>query len=134
MTVNIFTYGTLMFDTVWLQVTGSLNKNRKAKIRGFRRMSVNGEVYPALIPGSANDIVEGILYFAVDDLTLRRLDRFEGSAYEPQQINVVLSDDCFIPARCYVLKKEYYHIIDGQKWDPGQFEKVHLQSFLKYGL
>jgi len=133
MTVNIFTYGTLMFAAVWRHMTGSLNKNLKAEIRGFKRMSVNGEVYPALIPGSGKDLVDGRLYFEVDDLTVHRLDRFEGSAYEAQQINVVVGDDRILPARCYILKKEYYHILDQQIWDPVHFEKYYLQTFLKSG-
>jgi len=131
MITNIFTYGTLMFRPVWLQASDKVHKSIDAKIYGFERKSVQGEVYPVLIPGDKNDLVDGVVFFDISEHTRLKLDAFEGPQYELQEIEAVTQDNKIVKAHAYILKKEFYHIISQNYWDPQRFEKEHLENFLK---
>jgi gamma-glutamylcyclotransferase (GGCT)/AIG2-like uncharacterized protein YtfP len=130
MEFNIFAYGTLMFEQVWLAVAGMLHKNKKASLIHLKRMSLRGEVYPVLIAGDKNDRVDGVLFFNINRETLAKLDTFEGPQYERREIEVITIDDKILPACTYILKKEFYHIISEKVWDPEHFEKNQLDLFL----
>ena len=127
---HVFTYGTLMFELVWLKVTVTTFKNAKAQICGFRRTAVKGQVYPALIPGKENDKVDGIIYFDINDYIIRKLDRFEGHAYNRQRVEVDLRDGSKVFAQTYVLKKAFFSIIEDKIWDQQHFAERYLKDFL----
>lgn len=81
---HIFTYGCLMFDPVWTRVVGGRYKKRTARLDGFCRRRMHGQIYPAVVPCSAEAHVEGVLYLDVDEADIGRLDRFEGKYYKRQ--------------------------------------------------
>lgn len=61
---HLFAYGTLMCDDIIAEISGSLLSHVSATLRGYRRMCVKGEHYPALVP-EAGGSVEGVLYLNV---------------------------------------------------------------------
>ena len=121
MPTHIFTYGTLMFEAIWLRVTGIKCNSCRAQISGFQRKAVKGQVYPVLIPGSKNDKVDGIIYLGVNDDIIQKLDRFEGQAYKRRKVQVEINDGSKIPAQTYILKKTFFSIIENKTWDQQQF-------------
>jgi len=128
--INVFTYGTLMFKPVWIKVTGILYKSQNARIYGFSRKSVTGQQYPVLIPAGKDQTVKGVLYLDVSEPVLKKLDRFEGSAYLRQKVEAEINNKRKVTAHAYVLKKEYYSVIDEREWDPVFFEKINMMTFL----
>jgi gamma-glutamylcyclotransferase (GGCT)/AIG2-like uncharacterized protein YtfP len=76
--VNIFTYGTLMFEEIWSQVTAGEYDRIPAILSGYDRKLARGEVYPVLYPSTDISLVEGFVYIGVTDVDLGKLDAFEG--------------------------------------------------------
>ncbi|MGD8894123.1 MAG: gamma-glutamylcyclotransferase [Desulfobacterales bacterium] len=81
MNLNIFAYGTLMIPSLMYAVTARHFGSQKAILRNYARFTVKGESYSGIIPVT-DAITEGIIYFNVDELSLRRLDTFEGDLYQ----------------------------------------------------
>lgn len=130
MKMNVFTYGSLMFEPVWRQVVGKARRRRDARICGFKRRKVRGEIYPAIVPASSRDCVEGKLYLDVDPEDLARLDEFEGCFYRKERVRCDLKDGTTAMAWVYVFGREYRNLIENEDWDPDRFEQMVLRSFL----
>jgi len=126
---NIFTYGTLMYRSVWEQVVSGDYTSTPAKLLNYRKRAVCQEVYPALVQGE-NGTVDGVLYRAVSQNDIIILDRFEGSEY--QRIEVVVQSDGDTPIRAYtyVLHADFHEQLLPQDWDRVAFEKHGMQVFL----
>jgi gamma-glutamylcyclotransferase (GGCT)/AIG2-like uncharacterized protein YtfP len=130
MGMNLFTYGSLMFDEVWSQLVCGDYVKRSARLQGFTRRRVHGDVYPVIVRGRDGDWVDGVVYFGVDDADLKRLDLFEAEPYD-RQTHLVVVDGCEKhPADAYVLKDDYRHMIHDCEWDPQWFEREALPIFI----
>jgi len=46
--MNLFTYGSLMFAEVWSQLVRGDYVKRPARLHGFTRRRVHGDVYPVI--------------------------------------------------------------------------------------
>ena len=128
--VNIFTYGTLMFEEIWSRVVvGKYNKT-PAIVNGYDRKMARGEVYPVLFPSTGFSLVEGIVYIGVTDADLQELDSFEGKYYSRQPAEALVREAAKLPVQVYVLKQEYYSVISHKDWDPARFRIDGIQLFL----
>ena len=78
--INIFVYGSLMFDTVWGALIRADYEKLGARLDGYARCCVSGEVYPGLIEAE-NGVVNGVLVMGVATPDIHVLDRFEGDCY-----------------------------------------------------
>ena len=128
--VNIFTYGTLMFEEIWSQVTAGEHDRIPAILSGYDRKLARGEVYPVLFPSADISLVEGFVYIGATDADLEKLDAFEGEYYFRQPAEAVIYEATKLPVEVYVLKEEYYSIISHQEWDPVRFKTEGMQLFL----
>lgn len=130
MGMNLFTYGSLMFDEVWSQLVRGDYVKRSARLHGFTRRRVHDDVYPVIVPSRDYDWVDGIVYFDVDDNDLRRLDLFEAEPYDRQTHIVVVDGREEHRADAYVLKDCYRHMMHDREWDPLWFEREALPLFI----
>ena len=89
-------------------------------LKGYRRRSVIGEHYPAIVPDTENS-VEGIIYRDVPDSAIDRLDRFEGEMYDRLPVNIELKNGGVLPAETYVLKAAFSHRLAQTDWDFDDF-------------
>ena len=128
--VNVFTYGSLMFDPVWSRVVAPGHDRCEAILTGYDRKAVRGEVYPVIVPSSTCSQVQGLVYLDVSVPDLARLDRFEGEYYFRKTEQVVTLNKTILPAEIYVLKEEYYAIISTREWDPVHFSTTGIHSFM----
>ena len=127
---NIFTYGSLMFDSVWSKVvTGSYDR-LESVLQGYDRKGVYNELYPVVVPSSFHSQVRGIVYRNVSISDLDRLDQFEGEYYFRKTEKVITLELRILAAEVYVLKEEYYSIISPQGWDPVHFSTTGIHSFM----
>lgn len=127
MAVGVFVYGSLMFDAVWSRVVKRSYGSAAADARGFVRVQVPGEEYPALLRHDTAS-TRGLLWKAVDGEDLQRLDAFEGFEYERILIDVDV-EGAVQQAWVYLwLKPE--GLDPDRIWDPEHFKAVGLPRFL----
>ena len=128
--MNIFTYGSLMFDRVWTVVVAGAYRKTNARLFGYQRRQIRGEAYPALIPGAADDQVDGVVYLDVVQRNAVRLDRFEGAYYSKKKEICSLPDGSRISAWVYVFKEKFADLVEPQTWDPDWFKKNDIHTFM----
>jgi len=103
---------------------------------------VRDQVFPAIVPGSNNDFVEGIVIEDILPNELSALDYFEdeGEMYARLDVNVELvgGDDATsaaelstnIDAQTYVWIESLSQISVGELWDYDRFRKDSLSWYL----
>ncbi len=128
--MNLFVYGTLRIPSVMYTVTDRRFRFVDAVIRGYARYSIKGESYPGIIP-TTNAATDGIVYLDVDELSLKRLDEFEGDLYQRTPIPAETGKGEIYDAETYVIKPEYQWCLTSKEWHLNEFSQNHLQSFLK---
>lgn len=126
--IDLFTYGSLMYREVWMQVVGREVSKERAVLKGYLRRRIKKDFYPVIFPGQGE--VLGFLYHDVPFGKLAKLDTFEGRYYRRAQVNVKSASGDLVVAYTYVLRSDYYSLIDGD-WDPAEFESNGLLRFLE---
>lgn len=128
MSVNCFTYGTLMCAEIMSAVRGRKLSGEPATLVGFSRHAVRDADYPGIRP-AAGARVEGVLYRDLDTPALRRLDAFEGEQYQRETVEVILPDGHRLSADTYVIKPEHLSILLPEDWDFDAFLAVGKARF-----
>ena len=128
--MKIFAYGTLMIPEVMYAVTTREFRFKNAILRGYARFTVKGESYPGIIPVT-DAVTEGVIYFDVDELSLARLDAFEGNLYQRKPIRVETKEREIRDAETYVIKPEYRGCLSSKEWNVKEFNQKHLEAFLE---
>jgi gamma-glutamylcyclotransferase (GGCT)/AIG2-like uncharacterized protein YtfP len=129
--MNLFAYGSLMFDEVWSRLVRGHYVKRAARLHGFRRRQVHGDVYPVIVRSSNGDWVDGFVYFDVGTEDIRRVDVFEADAYDRQTHAVVVEGGEEHRADAYVLKESYAYLVNDCAWDPQWFARQALSGFVR---
>ncbi len=130
--MNIFTYGSLMFDEVWRPIAVTPVASMTAELVGFAREGVVGERYPGIRvkPGA---VTVGRVYLEVDAQTLARLDAFEGDEYLRSRVTVQVRGRrgrlAQIDAEVYVFADP--RRLDGKPWDPDRFARDDASGFYR---
>lgn len=124
LTINIFTYGSLMYPEVWERVVRGRYRSSPATATGFARYAISGETYPGMVasPGSS---VQGVMYFDVDVEDVAALDAFEGEYYRRDGIPVASENGGAIMAETYIFLP--VDLLSMAPWKPESFE---MQRFL----
>ncbi|MBT4288169.1 MAG: gamma-glutamylcyclotransferase [Deltaproteobacteria bacterium] len=127
---NIFTYGPLMFPMVWDQVVkGSYNLS-PAVLSEHICYQIKGADYPVMIPKLLHN-VKGMVYFNVAQDDIKRLDKFEGEYYFRLSVTATQYDKEQVMVDTYILKPEYYSVMEEKRWDVKQFQIEGLDRFMK---
>jgi len=127
---QLFTYGTLMFESVWQMVVGKSYPTKKAVLRGYAVFKIRDEFYPGIIKAGDGDSVPGLIYDNIDETVLRKLDRFEGEYYHRQVVDAAIDADNTVSAHTYIVKPQFFHILDCEKWTEDWFKRHGLERFL----
>jgi gamma-glutamylcyclotransferase (GGCT)/AIG2-like uncharacterized protein YtfP len=128
--MNIFAYGTLWIHDVMYAVTAREFRFKNAILRGYARFTVKGESYPGIIPVT-DAVTEGIIYFDVDELSLERLDAFEGDLYQRKPVRVETKEREIQDAEAYVVKPKFRDHLSSSDWNMKEFDQKHLKAFLE---
>jgi len=135
--LDLFTYGSLMFPSIWERVVARSYTALPAVLTGYARMSVINEDYPVIIP-SETGVCHGILYRNISEGDLTRIDLFEGREY--RRVNTMISllhldQRCSANAEIYCLNPDYSSIVGSTLWNKEYFEKNGIEKFIqKYNL
>ena len=127
--LNVFAYGSLIFEEVMRAVVGRSFENHAATLRDHERRSIEGASYPGLVE-QAGGSVDGRVYLDVDETSVRILDRFEGEYYERRSVDVAAEQDEVFPAETYIFRTKWRHLLAEEEWDADRFERESLRSFL----
>lgn len=119
-----------MFDQVWSKVVSNRYAKVTARLYGYKRRKIRGEVYPAVLPGTNRDHVDGIIYLDVSKSDLKNVDAFEGECYQKQMAECGLTDGGTITAWVYVFKEQYRDLLEDELWDPVRFLESGIHVFL----
>ncbi|MFH0728902.1 MAG: gamma-glutamylcyclotransferase family protein [Pseudomonadota bacterium] len=126
--MNIFLYGSLMYEVVWSRVVKGRYAAYPSLIRGWRRCCVTGEDYPAAIAG--NGSIEGVVRIGISPADVTALDRFEGDEYSRVSCTAeTLSLEKF-DAWFYRFNDAYYHRLSDREWNRTEFEQSGLSRFI----
>jgi gamma-glutamylcyclotransferase (GGCT)/AIG2-like uncharacterized protein YtfP len=125
---HLFAYGTLMCDDIMAEISESHLSFILATLRGYRRICVKCEHYPALVPDEER-CVEGVLYLNVPGSAWARLDRFEGEMYSREIVQVERNDGPNVPADTYVARAEFMDYLVEVEWDFADFLRKYKESF-----
>jgi gamma-glutamylcyclotransferase (GGCT)/AIG2-like uncharacterized protein YtfP len=130
---NVFTYGSLMFTSVWQAVVKGHYTQLPASLKGFKRTRIITDTYPVVLPNLTTTILPGVLYKNVSHSDLRRLDKFEGRFYYRKSVRVKICapENCeeFVTADIYVLRARFAYLASGLDWNPNQFANRGLKIF-----
>ena len=127
---NLFTYGSLMFEKVWLRVVGARRESASGKVAGVKRFAVKGASYPGMLESTPESTVAGLVYFDLADEDLVLLDRFEGACYKRCSVTCELDDGRIVAAFCYFFRDRFRYLLADREWDAEAFEKEGIRSFL----
>jgi len=124
---HLFTYGSLMFEDVWNRLVKGNYLSQKAILHGYARRSVKGDEYPVIF--QANELVEGVVYYDISEEDMITLDIFEGEYYERKEVELLIKNEPVL-ASVYVLKAQYFDIIDPKPWSEALFATEGIKRFL----
>lgn len=102
--MRFFFYGTLIDPDVRTLVLGAPCAVEPAELAGWERRAIVGESYPLVLP-RAGGRVEGVLARGIDAPGRRRLEVYEGDAYDVIDVEVRRADGrqkralVFVPSR-----------------------------------
>ena len=124
--MNVFTYGSLMFDEVWRRVVAGDYERTQATLADHRRFAVRGETYPGVIamPGGR---VDGIVYRDVSVADLARLDAFEGAPYQRRSVTLELAGAALL-AEVYAMRDPGR--LAATDWDVAAFAREGMHVFI----
>lgn len=126
--MDLFTYGTLMSPDIMARVARCRLASLPARLVGYKRSLVRGEVYPGIAEASGYE-VDGILYLDAMGEAIRRLDVFEGGMYERREVLVSTEDDHSRSAMTYVFRPEFRHLLTDIPWDYQHFLETGKERF-----
>jgi len=136
-TYPIFLYGTLMSASLLALVLTGDRQNldvihphqQRATLPGYHRGGVLGKDYPALVPATIENTVEGILFYPRNMDDRRKLNNFEGEQYTRTTVEVVCDSGQNVEATTYVWSGETEEIAK-EDWDFNEFETNRLSDWL----
>jgi len=126
--MDLFTYGTLMSPDIMARVAGCRLHSVPARLAGYRRTLVRGEVYPGIAEAVGHE-VDGVLYLDATDEAMRRLDAFEGEMYDRQEVLVTMEGGESCTVMTYVFRPEFRHLLTDTPWDYQQFLATGKERF-----
>ena len=129
--MHLFTYGTLMFPSIWQRVVGIDFAAQPATLRGYAVYRVRNDVYPVLVEGDPTTVAEGLVYYDLDSKTIAKLDRYESCIYIRQTIQATSTDDRLFECATYVLSPKHRSLCTDDPWTAEWFTQHALQEYMR---
>lgn len=128
-TINVFTYGSLMYADIFEKVTGCLPVSLPATARNWQRHGLANRTYPGAMPSRLDKaVIEGVLWLDLSQAALSALDDFEGHEYCRTEIELIAANG--LAHRAYIYEWLLHDQVRGD-WKVEDFEKHHRQHFVQ---
>ena len=129
--MNLFAYGTLVFEPIFLRVVGKNYPFQPAYLKDYIAYCVQDELYPGLVyqPGG---ITTGKLYVGLNYNDFELLSAYEGDEYTLEEIELRIGFDAK-PAQAYtyVYAGKYFEHLTSNVFSLKQFEACSLSQYAK---
>lgn len=129
--MNVFCYGTLMFDSVWSSIITTHYLSLPGILRGYSRKRIRGESYPCIIPDTPSAVVPGRVYLDVECRDVKLLDAFEGECYRRTVESCRCIDGSTVNVYVYALRDSCRHLVEDGPWDPFLFASEGIIPFTR---
>ncbi len=116
-----------MYEAIWRRLVDGEFERKAAQLSGYRRLKIMNEDYPGLVRGIGT--VHGVVWLAVDEQTLQRIDEFEAACYQRISGVVIGGAGVEIPADFYAIKDSATFLLEEKEWDAQEFERHGLPRF-----
>lgn len=122
----LFTYGSLMYESVCASVVGRQLAHEPARLQDWCRYALQGRTYPGAVPkrGAA---IDGVLWHGLTEAEFARLDAFESVEY--QRIPVTVLNRLGLPVQAEVYAWLDPALLETHDWSVSRFERDHLPRF-----
>lgn len=127
--IHIFTYGSLMHETVWQKIVKGNYRSEPYTVEGFIRRKISGRSYPGLIAKPESKIT-GVLYYNVSSQDIAALDEYEGDEYLRKTLKT-LHDGKHSVIQGYLYVGDQQKFSD-EEWDYHDFVSYDLDAFLNH--
>eukprot|EP00878_Enallax_costatus_P017780 GHUV01018682.1.p1 GENE.GHUV01018682.1~~GHUV01018682.1.p1 ORF type:complete len:147 (+),score=12.20 GHUV01018682.1:308-748(+) len=124
-----FVYGTLMAPEVLNLLIKRVPPHKPAKLSGYSRYRVKGQVFPAILHSTPQSQVQGMVLMELTPQELHILDVYESEEYYRERVSPELEDGTTVPADVYVWRDEYRSMLDGA-WSYEEWRKLHLHKWI----
>lgn len=128
--VALFAYGTLQHPGVIEALLGGPRPAQPARIDGFARSGLRGEIYPGIVPAPGAS-TPGLLYAQLGPDDLEILDVFEGPLYERVSVHAVRADGARASAWVYAVHPRQRDRITGAAWSFERFCAEHAAAYVQ---
>jgi hypothetical protein len=118
-----------MCPDIMEEVSGYQFTNIHGILKGYCRLKIKGEIYPAIVPDKG-DSVEGVVYKNIPRIAWSRLDRFEGKLYKRKAVMINLDNGSCLKSETYVLRPEFLSILEHTEWNFNDFLKNEKDNFI----
>lgn len=88
-------------------------------------------MYPGLVRAEGDVVVDGVVYFDINRVDIKKLDGFEGECYERVSACIRTEDCKYISCEVYVIKDKYTGLVSSEEWLPELFARKGIKEFLK---
>ncbi|EGF76968.1 hypothetical protein BATDEDRAFT_28028 [Batrachochytrium dendrobatidis JAM81] len=135
----VFAYGSLMADHVFdsVMISGLGNnyqrprKTTGAILSGYQRFGVADQPYPAVVPATPNNTVQGVLWYIQSNSEIQLLDHFETDLYQRQVVSVnSMGESDTVQAYVYIWNREL-SLLTGKEWNYEQFLAKEMKEWIK---
>lgn len=100
--IRVFTYGSLIFEDIFLKVAGQRFDNQPATLSGWSRHRLQARTYPGAVRASESKTqIDGVLWTNLSNEALSRLDKFEGLQYRRESVVVSINATTWLNAWIY---------------------------------
>ncbi|MFV0590483.1 MAG: gamma-glutamylcyclotransferase family protein [Draconibacterium sp.] len=123
---QVFVYGSLLFTEIVQALTGTNFTTKEGVLHGFKRCTIHGADYPALVHCKETS-VKGKVLQNVDSRSLEILKFYEGDEYECIPASVLIENKT-MDALVFVWKGNA-DFLNGA-WDEKAFEEASLENYL----
>uniref|UniRef100_A0A061QV32 Putative gamma-glutamylcyclotransferase n=1 Tax=Tetraselmis sp. GSL018 TaxID=582737 RepID=A0A061QV32_9CHLO len=135
---RVFVYGTLMAPEITRLLISRVPNQSPATLRGFRRLRVKGQDFPAVISVSGSKgttdntcEVQGLLLQGLTNKELAIFDEYEDDDYSRETLQVHLTEGSCETAFVYVWRDEGRHLLEETEWDYEEFRRNKLSGYSK---
>lgn len=91
--IELFVYGSLCDEALRRRLLRRDVATQPAYLNGYRAFFLTGEPYPAL-RRFKSAITVGLLLSGLNQIDMRRLDRYEGSLYQRRKLRICTEKSC----------------------------------------
>lgn len=128
---SLFAYGTLLDPVIWKAVTGAENTTSEdAVLPGHAIFRVEGADFPGIVTATPDEEVPGRIFKGLTPEILARLDAYEDTFYERQEVIVRLEDDRSQTTQAYVVPDHHRLWLSDQTWTLEWFRREARDAYL----